>query len=146
MAASASRRMTAVALSGWLAFAVVWVQQQSAAPPATAFAPTVLVRGEAGGAAAGINSVARAGGYVLERPATKGVLSGLGMDAIIEIPLGDTPKLRGNSFLPPNANPTAGTRSFAKNFPKSWAPPGTMRQRNPHQATTTYLTADGNVA
>ena len=78
MTTAVSRRTTIVALSGWLAFAVVWMQQQPATPPPPAAPPTVLVGPEADAVAAGLDGGAVGGSYAsVKKQATEGALSRL---------------------------------------------------------------------
>ena len=116
--------MSVVALSGWLAFAAVWLQQPRAAP-LEAPAYFALQDDGAGHMAAHVRA---SGQPPVQKPALK--------DDVIEIDLGKTPKLTGGSFLPPNAKPSGGG-SFAAGFPKRWAPPGT-HQRSSREVTTLH--------
>ena len=115
------RFMTALALSGWLAFAAVWLHQPHgpATPAAAVLAPAMLVRDGGDGVPVGVG-----GGVVSSYPLARGPAS---TDSVIEIPLGKTPKLAGGTFLPPNAKPRGG--SFAAGFPKQWGAPGTAHSR-----------------
>lgn len=126
------RFMTALALSGWLAFAAVWLHQPHgpATPAAAVLAPAMLVRDGGDGVPVGVG-----GGVVSSYPLARGPAS---TDSVIEIPLGKTPKLAGGTFLPPNAKPRGG--SFAAGFPKQWGAPGTSQQDG--QATTACAATD----
>ena len=126
------RLMTALALSGWLAFAAVWLHQQHgpATPAVAVLAPAMLSRDGGEGVPAGVGGVVSSNPWAREPASTD--------STIIEIPLGKTPKLVGGAFLPPNTKPRGA--SFAAGFPKQWGAPGTSQQH--HQATRTRVTAD----
>ena len=86
MTAATTRRLGVVAATGWMAFAVVWLQQP----------PTMQPLPGAHSAAAAFSP--------LPAPPPPPRATPMGNtvgETVVEIPLGPTPKMLGSSFLPP---------------------------------------------
>ena len=97
--------MRLVAAAGWLAFAFVVLTPRPSQPP-----PLPVYQASSPGR---------------PPPAPAPAAASLAAEGEIqEVPLGPTPKIKGASFLPPNANPSGG--SFGAGFPKAWGVPSRL--------------------